>query len=119
MNRVFTQIWPGSAIMAVCLLVTVGLLPTDVAKAQGNSAAFCDSHARDVSRHVSRGGGIGGAVRGAAGGAAIGAIVNGRRGARRGAAIGAITAGTARAVQRSRIYNQAYSDCLRGLIRPY
>jgi hypothetical protein len=82
-----------------------------------NSGAYCENYARDVSLRASRGGALGGAARGAVGGAAIGGVVNGRKGAGRGAAIGAVSGGVARGVQRNAVYDQAFRDCMNGVVR--
>jgi len=104
--------------MFTCFLFLAALFALNPDRAQAQSASYCDGYARDFAQRNSTGHVAGGAARGAIGGALIGGIVRGGKGAGRGALIGggvgAVTGSARKSNDYNALYNQAYSNCMRG-----
>ncbi|MCB1496732.1 MAG: BA14K family protein [Bauldia sp.] len=106
-----------SLVTAVAMvgLVATGFTGFGVTGASaGNSRAYCEQYAKDVSRQETGGNILGGAAVGAIGGAVLGGIFGGgRKGSvGTGAAVGALGGGGLGAVNRTRVYDRAYQECI-------
>lgn len=102
-----------TALCGAMALAGVSAISTTPASAQ---SAYCDDYAYSEARNSGRGRVLGGAAAGAAAGAIIGGIIGNGRGAGIGAAAGAATGAAGGAaskdIRRSRVYEQAYADCM-------
>lgn len=102
-----------TGLCGVIALAGVSVVSAVPASAQ---SAYCDDYAYNQAQNSGRGRVLGGATAGAAAGAIIGGIVGGGRGAGIGAAAGAATGAVGGAaskdIRRSRVYQQAYADCM-------
>lgn len=101
-------------------LLLGGLLMAATVYAQSKprpSPSDCDAYARNFAERYS-GGILGGAAKGAVGGAIFGAIIGDKsKTTKRGAALGGIVGGSKRAIDRSRVRQQAYDDCMAGRVQ--
>lgn len=109
---------PKYQLLPVILVILASLSIAMICSANSYrpSPADCDAYARNYAENYNSGV-LGGAVRGGAGGALFGAIIDGSDGAKRGALLGGAVGGTRNAVQRNRIRQQAYNDCMAGRVR--
>ncbi len=100
--------------IALAGLIGTGFMGLSVTSASANSRAYCEQYALDVSRQQTSGNIVGGAVVGGIGGAVLGGILGGGKkgSAATGAAIGAVGGGGVAAVNRKRVYDRAYAECI-------
>ena len=101
--------------IAVAAVVGTGFMGLGVTSASAqNSLAYCEQYARDVSRQETGGNIVGGAAVGAIGGAVLGGILGGgKKGSvGTGAAVGALGGGGLGAVNRKRVFDRAYAECI-------